>query len=259
MPPREAPQHGPQPPAAHLDHVTVRLDGATVLEDISFTVEAGDFLGIVGPNGAGKSTLLRTMLGLQAPTRGDVRLLGVAPQRFDAWPRVGYVPQHAVNVDRRFPASAMEVALLGRVGRRGLLRRWNDEDRAAAREALDLVGVEHLAQRQVGKLSGGERQRVFLAKALASDPDVLILDEPTAGVDVRSREAFYNLVDGLNHEHGLSVLLVSHDVHAVEACCHHLIALNRRIVYDGDPQGFEEAGGMSKVHDMHIHHHEEGA
>lgn len=233
----------------------VHLGHSHVLQDIDLEVESGEFVGLVGPNGAGKSTLVRSLLGLIEPTAGQVRCFGQPVHRFDDWGRVGYVPQHAVHVDARFPASALEVALLGRAAHRGLFRRWNAEDRAAAEDALGRVGVDHLIQRPVGTLSGGERQRVFLAKALAGEPDLLVLDEPTAGVDPSAREGFYNLIDDLNHDDGLTILLVSHDLQAVQLCSHRLVALNHRIVYDGAPERFEEQGGLSQAYDMHVSHH----
>lgn len=246
-------------PVIRARDLTVRFDGPPVLADVSLEVPEGDFVGIVGPNGSGKTTLLRTILGLETPDQGTVEVLGAEAQAGSRGGRVGYVPQHAVDVDPHFPASALEVTLMGRVRERGLLRRWTDEDKGAARAALETVGVGDLAGRTIGSLSGGERQRVFVAKALVGDPDVLLLDEPTAGVDPGARQDFYNLVDGLNHEQGLTIVLVSHDVQALSLCCHRLVGLNRRVVYDGDPQGFEDLGGFSSVYDMRIRHHEPGA
>lgn len=235
--------------------LTLHRGDAPILTDITLTIRPGEFVGLVGPNGAGKSTLLRTLLGLLEPTSGHARCFGQPSETFDAWGQVGFVPQHAVNVDPAFPATALEIALLGRTPTRGLLRRWKREDEDAARQALSRVGVEHLADRSIGTLSGGERQRVFLAQALAREPELLMLDEPTAGVDPSAREDFYNLIDGLNHQAGLTILLVSHDLQAVQLCCHRLVALNNRIVYDGPPDGFEDAGGLSRAYEMHVSHH----
>ncbi len=244
-------------PLLETKNLNVQYGNAHVLQDVTLRIDDGEFVGLVGPNGAGKSTLLRSLLGLIDPSNGEVCCCGRPVHRFDDWTRIGYVPQHAVNVDAKFPASALEIALLGRVAKRGLFRRWTAEDKQAANDALARVGIDHLAERPVGTLSGGERQRVFLAKALAGNPDLLLLDEPTAGVDMSAREDFYNLIDGLNHEEGITILLVSHDLQAVQLCCHRLVALNRRIVYDGSPEAFDEEGGISRAYDMNVSHHPE--
>ena len=236
----------------------VSYGSTRVLDHVTFTLRRGEFVGIVGPNGGGKSTLLKAALGLVPTTCGEVRLYGQPIHGFRDHGRVAYVPQNVVHVDARFPASAFEVALLGRVAKRGLFRRLNAEDRRATREAMEEVGVEHLADRQIGTLSGGERQRVFLAKAMASEPELLILDEPTTGVDPAAREEFYHLLDHLNHSHAMTLLLVSHDTQAIAMTAHRLAALNRTIVYDGPPERFEESGGFGAAYGIHLHHQEGG-
>ncbi|MDX1612454.1 MAG: metal ABC transporter ATP-binding protein [Candidatus Thermoplasmatota archaeon] len=237
-----------------MEQATVAYGDQPVLHELDLTLDSGDFVGLVGPNGSGKTTLLRTLLGLKRPRTGTVELFGQPAHRFDQHDRIGYVPQHAVEVDRAFPVTALEVVLMGRIGQRGLFRRLTSQDRARAREALALVGVEHLADQRIGTLSGGQRQRVFLAKALASDPELLILDEPTTGVDPAAREEFYNLIDGLNHDQGLTILLVSHDTQVITLCAHRVVVLNREIVFDGTPDRFQEAGGLDAFYDLHVHH-----
>lgn len=237
-----------------LHDVCVRFGSAQVLDHVTLDIKKGEFVGIVGPNGGGKSTLLKAALGLVRTNCGESRLFGTSAERFHDWGRIGYVPQNVVHVDARFPATAFEVAMLGRVGPRGLFRRIREEDREKTREAMREVGVEHLADRLIGTLSGGQRQRVFLAKALASEPELLILDEPTTGVDPQAREEFYKLLDHLNHDHDMTLLLVSHDTQAIALSAHRLVAVNRTVVFDGDPHRFEEEGGFANAYDIHLHH-----
>lgn len=255
MPRRSTPE---ATPVLDLEDVCVRYGEVQVLDHVRLAVKRGDFVGIVGPNGGGKSTLLKAALGLVPTTCGESRLFGTPVSRFRQFERVGYVPQHAVHVDPRFPATAFEVALLGRVGRRGVMRRLRDEDRAKTMHAMMEVGVEKLADRRIGQLSGGERQRVFLAKALAAEPEVLILDEPTTGVDPHARQEFYRLLDHLNHDHHLTTVLVSHDTQALAMVVHRLVAVNRAIVFDGAPADFEARGGFGAAYDLHMHHGEVG-
>lgn len=242
------------PPVVSVQDVCVRYGDAQVLDHVRLDIHAGEFVGIVGPNGGGKSTLLKAALGLVPTTCGEARLFGEPVSRFRDHARIGYVAQNVVHVDPRFPATAFEVALLGRAGRRGLFRRFTEEDRAITRRAMDEVGVLELADRRIGTLSGGERQRVFLARALASEPEALILDEPTTGVDPKAREDFYKLLDHLNHDHDMTMVLVSHDTQAIALSAHRLVAVNRAIVFDGDPHTFESRGGFGAAYDIHLHH-----
>lgn len=241
-------------PAIDVRNLTARYGDTLALDEISLQIHPGDFVGIVGPNGSGKTTLLRTILGLKSPAAGSVRIYGECPGCTAAYRRVGYVPQNATQTEQAFPASALEIVLLGRVGQRGLLRRLTGQDRRIAREALDRVGVADLADRPIGELSGGQRQRVFLAKALASRPDLLILDEPTTGVDPQARESFYNLIDRLNHDDGLTIVLVSHDTQVMQSVAHRVVVLNQRLLFDGTPSELEAAGGFDAFYDLHVHH-----
>lgn len=245
-----------EPPVViSLHDVCVDRGHERVIDNIHLDIRQGEFVGIVGPNGGGKTTMVRAALGLLPVSCGEVHLMGTPIERFRDWDRIGYVAQHAVHVDQRFPASVEEVVLMGRAGRRGLFRTYNDEDRRKAHEALEAVGVADLAHRRIGALSGGQRQRVFLAQALAREPDLLILDEPTTGVDPDARESFYDLLDHLNHDDGLTVILITHDNQAVSLVAHRMIALNRAVVYDGAPAAFEEKGGYGAAYGIELHHH----
>jgi zinc transport system ATP-binding protein len=199
-----------------------------VLEGINLELEAGDFLGLIGPNGGGKSTLLKAMLGLIRPDRGSISLFGLPPAA--ARSRVGYMPQKTV-FDRSFPVSVHDVVLMGRYSRRGLMHRYDSADREAALRALEAVGMQDRAGREIGALSGGEQQRVFVARSLVSDPDLLLLDEPTAGVDSAQQTEFYNLLCHLNRDLSIAIVLVSHDITAISKHVKKIACLNQRLYY----------------------------
>nr|PZN37152.1 MAG: zinc ABC transporter ATP-binding protein [Bacillota bacterium] len=225
-------------PVVELEHVWFSYGGEPVLQDISLTVGRGDFVGIVGPNGSGKTTLLRLILGLQPPQQGRIRLFGQDLSSFRRWDRVGYVPQKATSFNSDFPATVREVVLTGRIAPRGLFRPLGRKDRELADRALALVGLEAYADRPIGRLSGGQQQRVFIARALAGQPELLILDEPTVGVDAAAQQQFYALLRRLREELGITILLVSHDIGAVTTEVSHLACLNRRLFFHGPPEQF---------------------
>ncbi len=226
---------GVNTPVVELVDVTVVFDGHVVLENVNFRVEPGRFVAIIGPNGAGKTTLLRVILGLIKPTKGIVRVFGKPPQRLGSErARIGYVPQ-ILNVDLRFPITAGEVVMMGLYGRLGLLRRPSDKEVAQARQAMARVGVADLWDVPFGVLSGGQRQRVLLARALVNNPDLLILDEPTTGVDVAATDALYTLLHTF-HNQGMTVLVVSHDVGVVASYVDTIACVNRRLVAHGRPK-----------------------
>jgi ABC-type Mn2+/Zn2+ transport system ATPase subunit len=218
-----------------LYRVTVRYQDLVALEEISFRVARGEFVAIIGPNGSGKTTLIKTILGLVTPAAGKVRLFAQPPQQLDGgWKRVGYVPQNA-QVDPRFPIRVLDVVLMGRYGRLGLIRRPGRRDREAARRALEQVGIADLAERPIGRLSGGQRQRVLVARALANEPELLLLDEPTTGLSVGTTEGLFDLLNVLHHQ-GITILVVSHDVGVVAQHVDQVACINRRLVAHGRPE-----------------------
>lgn len=204
-----------------------------VLEDITLELEAADFLGLIGPNGGGKSTLLKVMLGLIKPERGEVKIFGLSPQ--EARGRVGYMPQKTL-FDPSFPVKAFDVVLMGRYNRAGLLRRYSQADRTAAKLALEAVGMAGFSEREIGSLSGGEQQRVFVARSLVSEPKLLLLDEPTAGVDAAQEKEFYDLLCRLNRKMGIAIVLVSHDITAISKYVNKIACLNQRLYYHGSKE-----------------------
>lgn len=229
-------------PAVELEGVSFSYGRVPVLEDVDLSVRRGAFLGVIGPNGAGKTTLLKLVLGLLEPDRGRVRVLGGAPR--DARGRVGYVPQFA-RFDREFPVRVRDVVLMGRLGDARPLLGHPEETRAAARRALARMELEGLADRRIGELSGGQLQRALIARALAMEPDVLLLDEPTASVDTRVGESLYEMLDRLSDP--MTVILVSHDVGVISREVESVACLNRRLWYHGSedvtPEVLEAAYG----------------
>jgi zinc transport system ATP-binding protein len=222
------------PLAIELDGVDFAYgQGSPVLSGIDLRVDAGEFVAIAGPNGGGKTTLLRLALGLEQPTRGRVLLFGEPARSFRDRARIGYLAQRT-RIGVHAPATVREVVEAGRAPLRpfGRLRK---EDHEAVDEALARVGMSELARRPLTRLSGGQQQRAFIAKALAAKPSLLVLDEPTTGVDVEAQEALAALLDRLHTELGVTILYVSHEFGAVEHFVERLVLVRERIVFDGPP------------------------
>jgi zinc transport system ATP-binding protein len=215
----------------HVDFAYVR--GQRVLQDVDLVVEAGEFVAIAGPNGGGKTTLVRLALGLERPTAGRVLLFGEPAHAFRARSRLAYLAQRT-RIGVQAPATVREIVCAGRAAARPL-GRLRQEDRAAVDEAIERVGLGGLATRQVTRLSGGQQQRAFIAKALAAEPTLLVLDEPTTGVDVEAQTALADLLGRLHRELGVTILYVSHEFGAIEEAVERLVLVRERIVFDGSP------------------------
>lgn len=215
--------------------VSFSYNGVPILNHISFSVRAGEYLGIFGPNGGGKTTLLKIILGLLKPTSGEVIIFGKNLEAFKEHFLIGYVPQHMGRTDYNFPATVEEVVKSGRTAKIGLFKRFNKEDRHAVQQAMEIADVVNYKNQLISKLSGGERQRVFIARALAGNPKILILDEPTVGVDTPSQEKFYTFLQDLNHKWGLTIIIVSHDIDIVADEVKCILCLNRGLVCHGSP------------------------
>lgn len=240
-------------------NVTFSYGATVVLEDISFRIEQGGYVGLIGPNGGGKTTLLKIMLGILRPTSGSVFIFGhdvvAAKQHFD----IAYVPQKVLQADVWFPATVREVVESGRTARLGVGHRFQAEDHAAVRRAMEMTDVTKLQHRLIGSLSGGERQRVFSARALAREPKILVLDEPTVGVDAQSKKLFFHFLQSLHRDLGMTIVLVSHEIDVVAREVNHVICLNRRLACDVSAAEFVEHDYLKEIYgeDMkyvkHIH------
>jgi zinc transport system ATP-binding protein len=224
-------------PAIEIKDLSVVIKGKEVLKNINFTLEEGHFLGIVGPNGGGKTTLVRAILGLLKPSSGSIAVLGHSPESLHLEnSSFGYLPQHQ-NIDPNFPATALDIVLMGRYRKVGFLKWPGKKDREKALQCLATMGAEDLSGTQYSQLSGGQQQRVSIARALAGEPKILVLDEPSTGIDVVGQEDFYHLLKGLQKKMGLTILMVSHDIGTVTAYVDEISCLNITLYYHGNPLG----------------------
>jgi zinc transport system ATP-binding protein len=215
--------------AIKINNLWAGYDKQSVLEDINLTVKEYDFIGIIGPNGGGKTTLIKVLLGLITPSHGEILIMGknvIKGRR-----NIGYVPQ-SIECDRQFPINVWEVVKMGTLGNRNWWQRYNKKYDHIIAEALEKVEMLHLRKRPIGELSGGQRQRVYIARALVSQPQILLLDEPTASVDPHGSASIYELLQKLNKH--LTILMISHDMGAISSYVKTVGCLNRRLFYHGD-------------------------
>ncbi|WP_137289109.1 metal ABC transporter ATP-binding protein [Natronorubrum halophilum] len=237
-------------PVVDVEDVSFGYTASPVVADVSLTVESGEYVGMIGPNGSGKSTLLGLILGLYEPDEGQVELLGHPARAFAEREKVGYVAQDVTENTTRMPITVAEVVLMGRFPHAGFGRVTSD-DRDRVRQALRTVGIDHLADRKITQLSGGQRQRAYIARALAGEAELLVLDEPTVGVDAESVDAFFDLLTELNDD-GMTVLLVEHDIGAVLEHTSRVICLNRELYFDGDPVAFADSDALDRAYGTNV-------
>ncbi len=248
--------HEPDAPTLELDDVWVGYNGRLLgnggprhaLEAITFRVERGERIAVVGPNGAGKSTLFKVIAGTLSPDRGRVSIFGHGP---DGHICIAYVPQRA-QVDWNFPVTVEDVVMMGRVGQIGLLRRPKRADWAAARAGLERVGAGHLAHEHINALSGGQQQRVFLARALAQQAELLLLDEPLNGLDLPSQEGILAILDDLRRD-GVTVLLATHDLDLAAGHFDRIMLLNRRVITFDQPAAALRPERLLHAYGGHLH------
>lgn len=235
-------------PALAIRHLTVRYRQTEALSDVSVDIQAGEQIAIVGPNGAGKSTLLKAIAGLQPITSGEIRFFGAEQAEPNT---IAYVPQR-LQVDWRFPVSVSDVVLMGRVGRIGLLRRPSRHDRLLAQRALERVGLAAFANRQIGQLSGGQQQRVFLARALAQEARLLLMDEPLVGLDIPSQDEIFRALAALRAE-GVTILTALHDLQQAARYFDRVMLLNRRLIAYAPAREAFTAANLVATYGGHLH------
>lgn len=249
-----------------IDHISYRYEREQVLEDIHLSIPKGAYLAIVGPNGSGKSTLIKLLLSLLKPQQGRILLFGEDIEKFKDWQKVGYVSQKANSFNSGFPATVYEVVASGLTKKLGLFRFLKKEDKQKILDAVASVDMLPFLNRNIGELSGGQQQRIFIARALVSNPELLILDEPTVGVDAKNVKNFYDMLEDLNKKWGITLLLVTHDISAISDKVTHVACLNKHLHFHGESKEYESFKNdeMSIVygHDIHLlshdHHHHGG-
>ncbi|RME72933.1 MAG: metal ABC transporter ATP-binding protein [Chloroflexi bacterium] len=224
------PAHDRSRPIVELENVTVRYNGNTALENVSFSLQRGEQVAIIGPNGAGKSTLFNVIAGVVSPAEGQVRIYGDTPDEHIC---IAYVPQRS-RADWSFPVNVFDVVMMGRVGKMGLFRWPTRRDRQIVRQALEVVEMDHLAKRQISELSGGQQQRVFIARALAQEAELMLMDEPLTGLDIKSQEAIFSILNRLRARQ-VTILLATHDLNLAADRFDRLMLLNRRLIGFGSP------------------------
>jgi zinc transport system ATP-binding protein len=241
-----------------IKNVTYSYGNGDVLKDVSFPIGSRNFLAIIGPNGSGKTTLLKIILGLLKPRLGEVKIMGKPVGEFAEWKKIGYVPQKATHIDSLFPVSVKEVVAMGILSSRRFRRRRSDEDISISR-ALHQVGMEEFQSRRIGNLSAGQQQRVFIARALANHPKILMLDEPTTGVDVQTQEHFYDMLHRLNRKEGITIVLITHEVGIINKHVKQVACLNQTLVYHGSHDDFCHSDEFKRMlangHHLVSHHH----
>ena len=234
-----------------IDHLTVKYPDVKALDDVSFSVNKGDFLGIIGPNGAGKSTLFASMLGLNTKYEGTIKFFGKDIRKSkDYLKEIGYVPQKPI-FEKNFPATVKDIVHMS-------LR--EESNKSKIDEILQQLWIHELGNKRIGELSGGQQQRVFIAKALVNNPKLLILDEPVTGIDQQSIELFYSILRELNSKQKITIIWSSHDLDAVNRLANHVACLNRTLFFHGESDDFFENDELVKQYSEasmqeHMHHH----
>ena len=229
----------------------VTLNHNFILREVDLRIHQGVFLGLIGPNGSGKTTLLQVILGLIKPDRGQVQVFGRPAGHHKNRGLIGYVPQRAF-ADLAFPVTVFDVVMMGRYPRIGLWHRTTSQDRDRVLQKLEAVKMDHLRDRPIGQLSGGEQQRVFIARALASDPQMLVLDEPTSGVDTRAQAVFYHLLGELKISLSLTVILVSHDIGVIPYHTDEIACLNQKLYLHGKSTEVLSSEALKKVYGCEV-------
>lgn len=240
-----------------VQHINLFYNGSPVLKDVNFQIKRGDYVAIVGPNGAGKTTLLKIITGLVKPSSGRILIYGDDIRTSRNIHYIGYIPQNSLSTPLHFPLTVEEMVKVGRIPKLGIAKRFSEEDKAAIEWAMQAMGITEYKKRNINNLSGGERQRVIIASALAGKPEILILDEPTAGVDIVSQEDFYNMLNAINKDYGITILIVSHDIATIAKEVKCMVCLNKALICHGIPEEIIKSNYIEKLYSkeaIFVHH-----
>lgn len=224
-------------PIIELNKVSFGYSSVDVIKNITLFINKGDFIGLIGPNGSGKTTLLKVILGILPHRSGEIKLLGKSLNEFKDWSKIGYVPQKATNIEPNFPATVREIVSMGLLSIKKIPKMFNKEDYKIIDEALLTVNMADYSEKRITELSGGQQQRVLIAKALVAKPEILLLDEPTTGVDQENQQSFYELLGKLNKT-GITIVLVSHDIGRITDYVTKIASINQTLTFYGTHKEF---------------------
>lgn len=248
-------------PIFDIKNLSFVLKGQTILSNISLEIFRSEYIAIIGPNGGGKTTLIRMLLGLEKPTSGEVKIYGKKLSNFKEWHKIGYVGQRASHVDASFPATVLDIVKMGRTSQRSMFGAFSELDNQLVNDAMLKMDILDLKDKMIGTLSGGQRQRAMIARALASKPEILILDEPNTGVDAVSQKKFYALLRELNKKEGITIVFITHDIGVIADDIARLFTINQKAVICNNPKQTLSCEEMSELygidaHLLHVHKHE---
>ena len=244
-------------PPLKVEKLSVNRSGRTVLEDVCLTINEGEFVGLVGPNGGGKTTLLLTVLGLLKSRKGTIELYGNTKPSGDIFRKLGWVSQHASNLPKNIKLTVKELVQLGTLNSSNMFWRFSAEQNEQVDQAIELAGLKSVENRNVSNLSGGQRQLAVIARVLASKAEFILLDEPLVGIDRESTNSLLKFLDQLCHEAQKTILMISHDITAIQRASHRMIFLEEKIRYDGaadcfpDLESLADLRGIKPVHESH--------
>ncbi|SFV49872.1 Zinc ABC transporter, ATP-binding protein ZnuC [hydrothermal vent metagenome] len=245
-------------PIIDVRRLEYHIGDQAILKDINFEINQGEYVALLGPNGGGKSTLVKLILGLIKPSSGEIEIFEKPQREFREWYKIGYVPQNVSLFDNNFPLSVYETVSLGLSSQKPWFGMLNTQDREAIEEAMSSASISDLRDRNLSDLSGGQRQRVMIARALVSQPEVLILDEPSTGVDITTQHKFYQFLKKLNIEKSLTIVFVTHDLGVIADDVTHVLAVNQNLLFAGTAKEMLSCEAVSEVYGTKahlVHHH----